>query len=118
MNPVFTECPVFLFQTKNNRPMRTSQLYLQNNHNSISTLYSLRFDSCKLMATKRTPTFRPTVANPTLKNPKHAAVLAENGINYEQPLTPVQVAAIRAEKIAKDKKVTLKICCIYILSQA
>ena len=84
--------------------MRTSQLYVQDGNSAVTTLFSVRFDSTKAMAAKRTPTLRPTLANPTLKNPKHAAVLAESGINYDQPLTPSQVATIRAERIAKEKK--------------
>jgi E1A-binding protein p400 len=93
-----------IYKTKNNRPMRTSQIHAQDNNAALTTLFTLRFDSVKSIASKRTPTLRPTLANPTLKNPKHAAVLAEGGINYEQPLTPVQVAAIRAERLAKEKK--------------
>lgn len=85
--------------------MKTCHLYAQDNNQALSTLHNLRFDSCKSIASKRSPTVRPTLANPTLKNPKHAAVLGENGINYEQPLTPIQVAQIRAERIAKEKKV-------------
>ena len=87
--------------------MRTSQLFHQDNNGSITTLFSLRFDSMKSIATKRTPTLRPTLANPTMKNPKHAAVLSESGINYDSPQTPIQVAAIRAERIAKEKKQTV-----------
>ena len=93
-----------LLQTKNNRPMRTSQLFLQDNHGSLTKQHSDRFDTCKAIAAKRTPTLRPTLTNPMLKNPKHAAVLAESGINYEQPLSPIQVAANRAERIAKEKR--------------
>ncbi len=84
--------------------MRTSQLFVQDSNTAVTTLFSLRFDSCKAIATKRTPTLRPTLANPTLKNPKHAAVLAESGINYDTPMNPTQVATIRAERIAKEKK--------------
>ena len=84
--------------------MKTSQLYTQDNNSSISLLYSLRFDSVKSMAAKRPAPMRPTLNNPSLKNPKHLAVLQENNINYDQPLNPQQVAAIRAERIARDKK--------------
>ncbi len=94
----------FFSQTKNNRPMRTSQLYVQDNNNAPTMLFSLRMDSVKSIATKRTPTIRPTLANPTLKNPKHTAVLLESGINYEQPLMPERVAANRADRIAREKK--------------
>ncbi|XP_064613460.1 helicase SRCAP-like isoform X3 [Liolophura sinensis] len=91
-------------QTKNNRPMKTSQLFLQDNQNSVTMLHSLRFDSIKCIAGKRTPTLRPTLVNPTQKNPKHAAVLAESGITYDTPLNPEKVAAIRAERIQQEKK--------------
>lgn len=84
--------------------MKTSQLFAQDNYNSISLLYSFRFDSVKAMAAKRPAPMRPTLNNPTLKNPKHLAVLQENNINYDQPLNPMQVAAVRAERIARDKK--------------
>lgn len=47
---------------------------------------------------------RQTLNNPTLKNPKHAAVLQDHNINYDQPLNAMQVAAIRAERIAREKK--------------
>lgn len=66
----------------------------------------MRFDAAKSIAAKRVPTLRPTLVSPTQKNPKHAAVLAESGVIYDTPLTPIQVAANRAERIAKEKKVS------------
>lgn len=84
--------------------MRTSQLYIQDSNNSVTMLYSLRFDSVKGIAGKRPPTLRQTLVNPTMKNPKHAAVLQESGIIYDTPLTPLQVAANRADRIAREKK--------------
>ncbi|CAH1801799.1 unnamed protein product, partial [Owenia fusiformis] len=90
--------------SKNNRPMRTSQLFMQDNYSQVSTLHTFKFDCMKNAAAKRTPTLRPKLVNPTTKNPKHAAVLQESGINYDQPLTPIQVAAIRADRIAREKK--------------
>ena len=92
------------FQTKNNRPMRTSQLYMADGHKSNTKLHNLRFDGIKAISSKRSPTVRLSLANPAVKNPKHAAVLQENGINFDQPLNPQQVAVIRAERIAKEKK--------------
>jgi E1A-binding protein p400 len=47
---------------------------------------------------------RQTLVNPTLKNPKHASVLQENNIQYDQPLNPMQVAEIRAQRIQREKK--------------
>lgn len=84
--------------------MRTSQLFVQDSNGSVTFLHSLRFDSMKAIATKRPATMRQTLINPTLKNPKHAHVLAENNITYEQPLNPMQVAENRAQRIQREKK--------------
>lgn len=84
--------------------MRTSQLFVQDNNNAVTMLHSLRFDSSKSIAGKRPPTLKQTLVNPTLKNPKHATVLSENGINYDTPLHPMQVAEIRAQRIQREKK--------------
>ena len=100
-------CNIFLFlpfQTKNNRPMKTSQIHGQDSNNGVTLLYSLRFDSVKGIATKRPPTMRQTLVNPTQKNPKHASVLQENSISYDHPLNPMQVAEIRAQRIQREKK--------------
>ena len=37
-------------------------------------------------------------------NAKHAGVLQDAGISYDTPLNPVQVAAMRAERIAQKQK--------------
>ncbi|CAH0718657.1 unnamed protein product, partial [Brenthis ino] len=36
-------------------------------------------------------------------NPKHAALLADHGVDYDAPPTPMEVATRRAERIAKEK---------------
>jgi len=70
------------------------------------------------MAAKRVPPVRPQLSGSVgVKNTKHLAVLAENGINYDRPLSPVQVATLRAERIAREKKnaaaaVTTNVCCM------
>jgi E1A-binding protein p400 len=87
--------------------MRTQQLYMQDNCKATTTLYTLRFDAIKMIAAARTPTARPQPTGAVgagSKNTKHIAVLAESGINYDQPLSPGQVAAMRAERIAKEVK--------------
>ncbi|CAI9622546.1 unnamed protein product [Staurois parvus] len=59
----------------------------------------------KMTAGKRSPPIKPLLGmNPFQKNPKHASVLAESGINYDKPLPPIQVASLRADRIAKEKK--------------
>ena len=82
--------------------MRTSQLYMQDNSAGVSTMYTMRFDATKSLAAKRQPTLRHS-ANISQKLNKHVSVLSDCRINYDTPLPPTQVAAIRAERIARDK---------------
>eukprot|EP00069_Balaena_mysticetus_P010142 bmy_20537T0 len=94
-------------KSKNNRPLRTGQMYAQDENATHTQLYTSHFDLMKMTAGKRSPPIKPLYAlgmNPFQKNPKHASVLAESGINYDKPLPPIQVASLRAERIAKEKK--------------
>ncbi|XP_028680462.2 E1A-binding protein p400 isoform X4 [Erpetoichthys calabaricus] len=94
-----------LYKAKNNRPLRTSQIYIQDDCATHVQLYNSRFEMMKMIASKRNPPLKPVLGmNPFQKNPKHASVLAESGINYDKPLPPIQVASQRAERIAKEKK--------------
>lgn len=102
-------------QTKTNRPMRTSQLYIQDNNGMYTQLYTQRFETIKAVSNKRTPTVRPQqLESSTMRNPKHAAVLADIGIIYDQPLTPIEVATRRAERIAKEKQKTAQAAAVSI----
>jgi len=85
------------------QPMKTSALLKADNNNAFGTLFSGRFETIKAIANKRTPTTKPLLVNPTMRNPKHAQVLAESGITYDSPMSPIQVAANRAERIQRDK---------------
>uniref|UniRef100_A0A4X2K4H6 E1A binding protein p400 n=1 Tax=Vombatus ursinus TaxID=29139 RepID=A0A4X2K4H6_VOMUR len=77
-------------KSKNNRPLRTSQIYAQDENATHTQLYTNHFDLMKMTAGKRSPPIKPLLGmNPFQKNPKHASVLAE--------------------RIAKEKKV-----CTYI----
>ncbi|XP_068211113.1 helicase domino-like isoform X3 [Palaemon carinicauda] len=89
---------------KNSRPMRTSHLFKEDNNSTYSGLYSSRFETIKSIAIKRTPTTKPPLINSTHKNPKHAQVLLESGIQYDNPLNPGQVAANLAERIQRAKQ--------------
>ncbi|MBZ3873370.1 E1A-binding protein p400 [Sciurus carolinensis] len=92
-------------KSKNNRPLRTSQIYAQDENATHTQLFTSHFDLMKTTAGKRSPPIKPLLGmNPFQKNPKHASVLAESGINYDKPLPPIQVASLRAERIAKEKK--------------
>lgn len=92
---------------KAGRPLRTSQLAMQDKNQAFSSLYSQRYDSMKAIANKRAPTTRPSLLPPASRNPKHAAVLAEQGIEYDAPLTPVEVAQNKAQRLAKEKQKTV-----------
>uniref|UniRef100_A0A672M150 E1A binding protein p400 n=1 Tax=Sinocyclocheilus grahami TaxID=75366 RepID=A0A672M150_SINGR len=90
---------------KNSRPLRTCQIYTQDDNATQIQLFNNRFELMKIIASKRSPPIRPLLGmNPFQKNPKHASVLAESGISYDKPLPPIQVASQRAERIAKEKK--------------
>uniref|UniRef100_A0A3B3V2R4 E1A binding protein p400 n=1 Tax=Poecilia latipinna TaxID=48699 RepID=A0A3B3V2R4_9TELE len=94
-----------IYKSKNSRPLRTCQIYTQDDNSSQIQLYSSRFELMKIIASKRSPPIKPLLGmNPFQKNPKHASVLAESGITYDKPLPPIQVASQRAERIAKEKK--------------
>ncbi|TKS79092.1 E1A-binding protein p400 [Collichthys lucidus] len=120
-----------IYKSKNSRPLRTCQIYTQDDNATHIQLYNSRFELMKIIASKRSPPIKPlyvpttacqrraspdgalTVSvsltfrlgmNPFQKNPKHASVLAESGISYDKPLPPIQVASQRAERIAKEKK--------------
>ncbi|XP_024130310.1 E1A-binding protein p400 isoform X4 [Oryzias melastigma] len=94
-----------IYKSKNSRPLRTCQIYTQDDNTSQIQLYNSRFELMKIIASKRSPPIKPLLGmNPFQKNPKHASVLAESGISYDKPLPPIQVASQRAERIAKEKK--------------
>ncbi|XP_031426184.1 E1A-binding protein p400 isoform X3 [Clupea harengus] len=94
-----------IYKSKNSRPLRTCQIYTQDDNATHMQLYSSRFELMKIIASKRSPPIKPLLGmNPFQKNPKHASVLAESGISYDKPLPPIQVASQRAERIAKEKK--------------
>ncbi|XP_057688060.1 E1A-binding protein p400 isoform X3 [Corythoichthys intestinalis] len=94
-----------IYKSKNSRPLRTCQIYTQDDNATQIQLCNSRFELMKMIASKRSPPIKPLLGmNPFQKNPKHASVLAESGISYDKPLPPIQVASQRAERIAKEKK--------------
>lgn len=84
--------------------MRTSQVFIQDNNSTFSQIMTQRYDTLKGMANKKSMSTKTLVSNPLLKNPKHTAVLNDCGIDLEHPVLPVDVAARRAERIAREKK--------------
>uniref|UniRef100_A0A673GNU2 E1A-binding protein p400-like n=1 Tax=Sinocyclocheilus rhinocerous TaxID=307959 RepID=A0A673GNU2_9TELE len=65
-------------KSKNSRPLRTCQIYTQDDNATQIQLYNNRFELMKIIASKRSPPIKPLLGmNPFQKNPKHASVLAE-----------------------------------------
>lgn len=94
-----------MFKTKCNRPMKTSQIYLQDNNVSFTHVMNAKFESIRSISNKRTPTMKPVLNNkPDMKNPKHAEVLTGCSIDYDSPMSPVEVATKRADRITKEKQ--------------
>uniref|UniRef100_A0A2C9JZS6 Helicase domino n=1 Tax=Biomphalaria glabrata TaxID=6526 RepID=A0A2C9JZS6_BIOGL len=96
--------PKSIYKTKNTRPLRTEQLYSQEGLKNYSQLFDIRFAAMMEIGAKRPASMRQTIVNPAAKHTKHAALLAENGINYDSPMLPSQLAAKRAERVALEKK--------------
>lgn len=90
-------------QSKSSRSMRTSQLHNQDKNSSFTSTGSQRYEIMKSVSNKRTPTVKPSIVNPTMRNSTNTAVLAEYKIQIDNPLTPIEVAARRADRIAKEK---------------
>lgn len=94
-------------QMKSSRPMRTAQLYTQDNNSTFSQLMMGRFDALKQLSSGRRPMpskSATTASTLTLKNPKHTAVLTECGIDYDRPLLPTEVAAKRTDRLREKQK--------------
>ncbi|GFS95916.1 helicase domino [Nephila pilipes] len=92
-----------IYKTKNNRPMKTSQLFVQDNNGAFTKIINERYKLMIENGAKRKANERQAFMQ-TSKNVKIASVLAENGINYDAPLAPTQIAANRAERIAREKQ--------------
>lgn len=90
--------------TKTPRFIKTAQLYAQDNNTTFSQLMIQRYDALKMIANKKTITTKTVLNTTGHKNPKHAAVLNECGIDLDHPVLPVEVAARRAERLARENR--------------
>lgn len=88
------------------RPVKTSFLYKQDEHHQFSTLSNLRFETIRSIATNRAPTMKPSFhAGAVGKiNAKHVALLKDQHINYDGPLTAMQIAQNRSERLVREKQ--------------
>ncbi|XP_060810782.1 helicase domino [Amyelois transitella] len=62
-----------------------------------------RFEAMREAAERRRAAPKRRLDDPQQPNPKHAALLADHGVDYEAPPSPMEVASRRAERIAKEK---------------
>lgn len=83
--------------------MKTSQLYQQDNNAAYTNIFLNRVKVMMELAQKRKVHTEGTKIQPQ-KVPKGQSVLAENGINYEEPMNPMQIAANRQERIQREKQ--------------
>lgn len=87
------------------RAMRTSQLYMNDKNASFAKMMRTNFEFIKTAYQKKQPYAKQVLINPALKNPKHVAVLNDFGItNYDNPLSPLEIAVRRAEKIKERNR--------------
>ena len=105
--PLSSDFHILMFfdiQMKTNHPVKTRQLFNQDNNLSVTSLYCMKFDEIKVAAGGRPTQLPPDVSSSPARNAKHLAVLQDHCINYDLPLHPVQVAVKRADRIAREKK--------------
>ncbi|XP_039953911.1 helicase domino isoform X1 [Bactrocera tryoni] len=87
------------------RYLRTTQLYANDNNTSFTKLMRSRFDCIKAAYLKKAPPPKRHFSTPNLMNPKHMEVLQEFGIsNYDQPISPLNIAAMKANKIREKQR--------------
>ncbi|XP_075220289.1 domino helicase isoform X2 [Lycorma delicatula] len=91
-------------QNKCSRVLRTSHLYSQDSNLCYTRMMNSHFDVIRTVAGRRRSTVKAVQVNPDMKNPKHAAVLVTYSIDYDNPLSPVEIATLRAERIQKQKE--------------
>lgn len=63
-----------------------------------------RLDAMRDAAERRRAQPKRRLDDAAHHNPKHAALLADHGVDYDAPPTPMEVATRRAERIAKEKQ--------------
>ncbi|XP_067632561.1 helicase domino isoform X1 [Eurosta solidaginis] len=87
------------------RYLRTTHLYVNDNNTTFTKLMRSRFDCIKAAYLKKAPPPKRHFSTPSLMNPKHMEVLQEFGIvNYDQPISPLNIAAMKANKIREKQR--------------
>ncbi|XP_036344990.1 helicase domino-like [Rhagoletis pomonella] len=87
------------------RYLRTTLMYANDNNTTFTKLMRSRFDCIKAAYLKKAPPPKRHFNTPSLMNPKHMEVLQEFGIvNYDQPISPLNIAAMKANKIREKQR--------------
>lgn len=77
---------------------------MQDSNSTFTQMMNTRFDAIRVVSNRRSPTIKRLPLTTSTKNPKHAQLLAEYEIDYDRPLTPVEIATRRAQRLAKEKQ--------------
>ncbi len=82
---------------------------MQDSNSTFTQMMNTRFDAIRGVSNRRAPTIRKLPLTTPTNNPRQARLLAECDIDYDRPLTPVEIAAKRAQRLAKEKQTQLVI---------
>ncbi|XP_063239094.1 helicase domino [Bacillus rossius redtenbacheri] len=88
--------------------LRTAQLHAQDSNAGATQAASRRFEVMRAVAGHRTPTVKPCIPHPSVRNPKHAAVLSNDKIKFDSPIMPVDIISLRNERLAQEKQKTVQ----------
>lgn len=87
------------------RALRSAQMFANDNNASFTRFMRSNFEHVRTAYLKKAPQLKQILVNPSLKNPKHAAVLTEYGVtNYDIPASPVDIAVRRAERFKERQR--------------
>ncbi|XP_020713427.2 helicase domino isoform X2 [Ceratitis capitata] len=87
------------------RYLRATHLYVNDNNQTFTKLMRSRFDCIKAAYLKKAPPPKRHYTSSSPMNPKHMEVLQEFGIsNYDQPISPLNIAAMKANKIREKQR--------------
>lgn len=87
--------------------MKTSHLYQQDNNAAYTSIFLKRCKGTMELAQKRKVQAESVkIQTQTQKIPKGLSVLNDCGINYDEPLSPMEIASNRQERIQREKQKT------------
>lgn len=84
--------------------MKTSHLYQQDSNAAYTNIFLKRCKGIVELAQKRKAQADVKIQTQTQKIPKGLSVLNDCGINYDEPLSPMEIASNRQERIQREKQ--------------